>query len=219
VTDQELVDKARDGDVPAFEALVGRHHRAALRAALAALGSAQDADDVTQEAWMAAHARLGDFRGQASFRTWLLTIVWNKALDRRREVGRWLKRLVQLDAGWEARGEARRDQGASGVESAIFTRSGASSGAAASGGSGAGGASGWPSPEAQAVAGDLSRRMRRLVRALPAKLRDPLLLAGSGDYTYDEMAAMLGVPAGTVKWRVFEARRRLKAKLQRLGYE
>lgn len=207
MTDQELIDKARDGDVPAFDALVGRHHRAALRAALAALGSAQDADDVTQEAWMAAHARLGDFRGQASFRTWLLTIVWNKALDRRREVGRWLKRLVQLDAGWESSGEsggeARLGQAPAGVESATFAR----------------GPSAWPSPEAQAVTGDLSRRVRRLVRALPAKLRDPLLLAGSGDYTYDEIAAMLGIPAGTVKWRVFEARRQLKARLQRLGYE
>lgn len=219
MTDQELIDKARDGDVPAFEALIGRHHRAALRAALAALGSAQDADDVTQEAWMAVHARLGDFRGQASFRTWLLTIVWNKALDRRREVGRWVKRLVQLDAGWED----GQDHGARAVESATFggglTSSAGLSGGGAAGTRGASGASAWPSPEAQLLTDDLSRRVRRLVRALPAKLRDPLLLAGSGDYTYDEIAAMLDIPAGTAKWRVFEARRQLKARLQRLGYE
>jgi RNA polymerase sigma factor (sigma-70 family) len=92
-TDLDLTEKARDGEVSAFETLVGRHHRAARRAALAALGSAQDADDVAQEAWRAVHARLRDFRGQASIQTWLLTIAWNKALDRRREVGRWLARL------------------------------------------------------------------------------------------------------------------------------
>lgn len=194
MTDQELVVKACDGDVEAFESLVGRHHRSALRAALAALGSAQDADDVTQEAWLAVHARLSDFRGQSSFRTWLLTIVWNKALDKRREVGRVLKRLVRLDADWDEGSE----RGAAMLESAARPST--------------------VSPEARVITGDLTRQVQRLVRALPAKLRDPLLLAGSGDYTYDEIASMLGVPSGTVKWRVFEARRQLKVRLRRLGY-
>jgi DNA-directed RNA polymerase specialized sigma24 family protein len=40
------------------------------------------------------------------------------------------------------------------------------------------------------------------------------LLAGSGDYTYEQISQMLGCPLGTVKWRVSEARRLLKAKLE-----
>src|SRR6185436_13485465 len=99
VTDHELVERARHGEAEAFEALVTRHHQAAPRAAIAALGSADDADDVAQEAWISAHARLQDFQGASSFRTWLLAIVWNKALDRRRQVGRWLRRMVSLDLG------------------------------------------------------------------------------------------------------------------------
>jgi DNA-directed RNA polymerase specialized sigma24 family protein len=60
--------------------------------------------------------------------------------------------------------------------------------------------------------------VRRLVGTLPDTLRVPLLLAASGDYTFDEMAEALSVPAGTLKWRVSEARRRLKMKLRALGY-
>jgi DNA-directed RNA polymerase specialized sigma24 family protein len=60
--------------------------------------------------------------------------------------------------------------------------------------------------------------VHRLVRGLPAKLREPLLLAATGEYTYDDMAVILAAPAGTLKWRVSEARRLLKERLARLGY-
>ena len=63
LTDHELVERARLGEAAAFEALVTRHHQAARRAAIAALGSVDDADDVAQEAWIAVHARLTDFQG------------------------------------------------------------------------------------------------------------------------------------------------------------
>jgi RNA polymerase sigma-70 factor, ECF subfamily len=213
VTDQELVERARGGDASAFEELVGRHHRAALRAALAALGSTEEADDVAQEAWIAAHARLRDFRQEASFRTWLLTIVWNKALDRRRRLGRALRRLVSLDHGWD---EPDRTQ----LQTAVVHAT--TGGQTASGGSGAARFLGAPAlastPEQLVLHDDFHHRVRRLVRALPAKLRDPLLLMGSGEHRYEDVAALLGVPTGTVKWRVAEARRLLKTKLERLGY-
>ena len=57
------------------------------------------------------------------------------------------------------------------------------------------------------LASDAARRVREDIRALSPKLRDTLLLAASGEYSYDEIAAMLGIPLGTVKWRVAEARR------------
>jgi RNA polymerase sigma-70 factor (ECF subfamily) len=64
----------------------------------------------------------------------------------------------------------------------------------------------------------MAQHVRRLVRALPARLRDPLLLCAAGDQTYHEIASVLGIPEGTLKWRVAEARRRLKDRLVRLGY-
>jgi RNA polymerase sigma-70 factor (ECF subfamily) len=192
VTDPELVERARKGDPDAFGVLVERHHRAALRAAAAALGAADDADDAVQEAWIAARDRLADFRGDAAFRTWLLAIVWRKALDRRRAVTRWVRRLVSLDA--------TPDDGGLAAAPLAFLDATA------------------PTPERAALGGEQHRAIARLVKALPPKLRDPLLLVGSGDYTYDEVAGMLAIPVGTVKWRVSDARRQLREKLSRLGF-
>ena len=60
------------------------------------------------------------------------------------------------------------------------------------------------------VAADLVERTQAEIRRLSPKLRDTLLLAASGEHTYDEIGRMLGVPLGTVKWRVAEARRLVK---------
>ncbi len=64
---------------------------------------------------------------------------------------------------------------------------------------------------------ELRRTMARVVRALPSKYREALMLFATGDHTFDEMSHALGVPAGTLKWRVSEARKRVKQKLERLG--
>jgi DNA-directed RNA polymerase specialized sigma24 family protein len=56
------------------------------------------------------------------------------------------------------------------------------------------------------------------VKALPPKLRDPFLLAASGDHRYEDIAIMLGAPLGTIKWRIAEARRVVRMKLDRLGH-
>jgi RNA polymerase sigma-70 factor (ECF subfamily) len=66
--------------------------------------------------------------------------------------------------------------------------------------------------------GDLARQATVAIDALSPKLRDALLLAQSGDYGYAEVAAMLKVPVGTVKWRVSEARRQVRQRLSALGF-
>jgi RNA polymerase sigma-70 factor (ECF subfamily) len=73
-------------------------------------------------------------------------------------------------------------------------------------------------PEERLADEALVGRLRELIKELPWKLRAPLLIAASGDWTYDEMAAALGVPSGTLKWRVMEARRRLKSQLDAAGF-
>lgn len=66
---------------------------------------------------------------------------------------------------------------------------------------------------------EFRRTVARLVAGLPAKYREALLLASTGDHTFEEMSSALGVPAGTLKWRVSEARRQLRARLARLGLD
>jgi len=65
---------------------------------------------------------------------------------------------------------------------------------------------------------ELQQNVTRLIGTLPHKLRDALLLAGTGEHTYEQISLILGAPVGTVKWRVSEARRVLKRKLTALGY-
>src|SRR5688500_6834782 len=92
--DLALVRRAQAGDDHAFGQLIERNRRAGYRAAYAALGSAQDADDVAQDTFVAVYQKLQGFRGDASFRTWLLAIAWRKALDRRRSLSRWVRMTI-----------------------------------------------------------------------------------------------------------------------------
>jgi RNA polymerase sigma-70 factor (ECF subfamily) len=189
VTDLDLVRRAQHGDTEAFGELVERNRRAVFRAALAALGSAAEADDVAQEAFVTAYRKLAGFRGESAFRTWILAITWRKAIDRRTSLTRWIKLTV-----------APADQGDStpdvmdSVPSKIRSQ------------------------EDELAGAELQRTLKRLIGTLPKKLRDALLLAGSGEYSYEQIGETLGAPVGTVKWRVSEARRMLKQKLAALGY-
>jgi RNA polymerase sigma-70 factor (ECF subfamily) len=90
VEDDELVERALKGDASAFDELVLRYGTAVYRAALAALGSPADAEDVMQDAFLLAYRKLSHFRGEASFKTWLLAITWHRALRRRQNPARRL---------------------------------------------------------------------------------------------------------------------------------
>lgn len=86
--DDELVAQAKRGDTRAFGTLVEEHQTIAFRTAYLLTGSAADAEDAVQEAFVKAHASLSRFRVGAPFRPWLLTIVANEARNRRRSAGR-----------------------------------------------------------------------------------------------------------------------------------
>lgn len=183
-----LVAAARRGDREAFAALVERYQQPAWRLAMSALGNAHDAEDAAQDAFVMAWRRLDELRDNVSFRSWLLTIVWRKAIDRRRGAQTWLRRFVSA--------EADADDSQWPLDQA---------------------ADDGPDPETMTMARDAVVRTRAVIRSLPAKLRDALLLAASGEYRYEEIGDILGVPAGTVKWRVSEARRLARQKLERMS--
>jgi RNA polymerase sigma-70 factor (ECF subfamily) len=72
-------------------------------------------------------------------------------------------------------------------------------------------------PDEELLAKERDRVLAQLIRSLPARLRDPFLLAASGEHRYEDIARMLDIPVGSVKWRMAEARRLLREKLERLG--
>ena len=84
----DLIERARDGDVAAFEVLVRAHQDVAFRTAWVVSGGADDAEDAAQEGFVKAFAALSRFRDGSPFRPWLLTIVANEARNRRRAAGR-----------------------------------------------------------------------------------------------------------------------------------
>ena len=86
--ERHLIERARHGDVSAFESLVRAHQEVAFRTAWIASGGADDAEDAAQEGFMKAFAALPRFRVDAPFRPWLLTIVANEARNRRRSASR-----------------------------------------------------------------------------------------------------------------------------------
>lgn len=87
--DLTLVVRAQEGDVPAFEALARRHQSALYRLAVRIMGDATEAEDALQEALLDAWRRIGGFRGDSTFPTWMYRIVTNRCLTmlrRRRPV-------------------------------------------------------------------------------------------------------------------------------------
>jgi RNA polymerase sigma-70 factor (ECF subfamily) len=79
--DETAVARARDGDADAFQALVERHSRYLFSVAHRLTGSAADAEDVVQEAWLKAHRQLARFEQRADVRTWLHRITVNCSID------------------------------------------------------------------------------------------------------------------------------------------
>lgn len=78
--DSELVQRAKAGDLDAFEALTNRYERRVYSLAVRMLRQEQDAEDVTQQTFLSALENLGGFRCEASFSTWLLRIAAHAAL-------------------------------------------------------------------------------------------------------------------------------------------
>jgi RNA polymerase sigma factor (sigma-70 family) len=87
-TDTVLVARARQGDTVAFGQLIRRHWGSVHHATCAILGSATDADDVVQDAWLHAYLHLSQFHEAASFKTWVHAIVRNRAIDHHRRMRR-----------------------------------------------------------------------------------------------------------------------------------
>jgi RNA polymerase sigma-70 factor (ECF subfamily) len=79
--DRDLIQRAQQGDEPAFRQLVERHQRRAFAIAVGLVRDEQDAREIVQEAFLRVHRSLDGFNGAASFFTWLYRIVKNLSID------------------------------------------------------------------------------------------------------------------------------------------
>ena len=96
ISDETLCRRVAAQDEAAFDVLVGRYQGRAYRLAWSLLRNAEDARDVSQEAFLRVYRTAGGFRGDARFSTWFYRILVNLCLDHQRR-GRWWQRLLVRD--------------------------------------------------------------------------------------------------------------------------
>lgn len=120
-SDATLAERAAQGDRNAFETLLRRHYDRIHGLAWHVLGSRADADDVAQEVCCTLATRIGSFRGEARFTTWLHGVTVNACRDhrrRRRSFGAMVERVAVL-AGLASAPDGRDAYDAAWLKSAL----------------------------------------------------------------------------------------------------
>ena len=184
--DRALVDRAAAGDHDAFDQLLGPRFRPALRTAMAILRLEDDARDAVQDAFVSAWQELPRLRDPEQFDAWLGRILLNRCRTVLRHRKVVRVREIALKTDDDARDEGR--------------------------GRGAGhepGAEGGQAGYAEADA------VRRAFDRLDPDARVLIVLHHVEERPIAEIAALAGIPEGTVKWRLHAARKALERALER----
>lgn len=184
-----LVEQARQGDARAFEALVNRYKDKIFVYVTRMIHDPVDAEDITQDTFLRAYQSLGNFRGAASFQTWLYRIASNLVIDAVRRRKRRDDGNISLDAPVDT------DEGEVARELADERRG----------------------PEELASSSALQQEVRRAIAEISPKLRSVLVMYDLQGMSYQEIADVMGCPLGTVKSRLFNARAQLKDLLEQRG--
>jgi RNA polymerase sigma-70 factor (ECF subfamily) len=194
-SDADLLRAAARGDADSFHALVDRHAAPLYQAALSMSRNAADAEDLVQETLVSAFRGASGFAGRSSVRTWMLQILTRHAAR-----------------AWK-RGARRRATLSLDAAAAPSTGAGAGAGARA-------GAAYYDralSTPAATTAVDHRLDVADLLQGLSADHREILVKREIWNLSYDEIAAQLGIPRGTVESRLFRARASFRELLERRG--
>jgi RNA polymerase sigma-70 factor, ECF subfamily len=187
-SDEQLVQRYREGSGEAFRQLVERYETPLFGYLKRALGSRSDAEDAFQDVFLKVYKALGRFDTTRRFRPWLYTIAANhtKNVYRARSKGRPLS--LDQATGPDAGGKGNLHQ--------LLP-------------------SGERGPFEQTEALERAGLIRRAVAALPPKGREALSLFYFDGFSYDDIARCVGVPLGTVKSRIHNATQSLLKSLER----
>lgn len=162
-----------------------QHYERTFRLVYAIVRNEADARDVCQEVWLTIWKQLGTFRGDARFTTWLHPIATRRALDHLRKRRRWFDRFLPFSSG---------------DDEAVVTV---------------------PEPATQEDArrstesSERATQLRAALAALPPKHRAVLALRELEGLSYEEIAATMEIPIGTVMSRLYHARRLLTEKIRK----
>jgi RNA polymerase sigma-70 factor (ECF subfamily) len=181
--DAALAEACRSGDAAAFECLVLRHQRMLLNVAFRMVGVYEDACDIVQDAFISAWRKIGDFRGESRFSTWMTAIVVNLSRNR-------IQQLQQR----ERREAYSLDVPLPGGDGDVMPDPPSEA----------------PSVLQLLEEAELRRALQRCIEALTPEYREVLVLRDMQDMSYDEVGSVLKIREGTVKSRLFRARDAVK---------
>ena len=200
--EEEIIAALRRGDEAAFAWLVDQHHAMLVRLALRYVPDAATAEDVAQETWLHVLRGLGRFRLQSSLKTWIVTILMNRARTRAKRE----RRSTPVSDEWLA---TLADQPPA-VDPARFH-------ASASGGVPA---DSWASaprvvaPEERLVAAETRATLERAIAVLPLAQREVITLRDIEGWSAAEVCNALGVTETNQRVLLHRARSRVRAALE-----
>ncbi|MCK5675690.1 MAG: sigma-70 family RNA polymerase sigma factor [Verrucomicrobia bacterium] len=182
-TDEELVLKSQQGDMCAFDELVERYHGKIYGLTYNMTSNREDAEDLTQEVFVKAFEALPRFRSKSSFYTWLYRIAVNKTINYRKKRNR--KRALSLDQFDQ---EIKADE-----TYHDLTAKG--------------------SPLRNISLSELQEKLNEALQHLSEKHRTVVVMHDMQGVPHDEIAKVVKASVGTVRSRLFYARRQMQAEL------
>lgn len=182
-SEAELALRIAAGDTSALEALMRRYNRTLFRTARSILRDDAEAEEALQDAYLKVFRSIAQFRGDSKLSTWLVRIVANEALMRRRKRARSAK-VVALHPEGDGFGLK--------AEPAMDANDG---------------------PEQLAVQAQTRRLLEAKIDALPDSFRTVFMLRALEEFSVEETAQALGIPEATVRTRFFRARGLLREAL------
>lgn len=183
--DLTLVHACKNGDVAAFGELVKRYDRKLFRIAHHLTQSAEDAEDVVQDAFLNAFQHLQQFREDSKFSTWLIRIALNRALMKLRK--RRMAKEFSIDSNSQAEGENLP------IDVADWA----------------------PNPEQLYRAAELQEILRKALQKLSPGLKMVFVLRDIEGLSLEQTAEALGLSVAAVKARSWRARLQLRQRLSK----
>jgi len=184
--DQVLVERAQRGDKRAFELLVAKYQRKLVRLLSRFIRDAAEVEDVSQEAFIKAYRALPSFRGESAFYTWLYRIGINTAKNYLVALGRRAPTTTEFDS-----------EEAENFEDGDQLRD-------------------MNTPEAELMTKQIANTVNETMQELPEELRTAITLREIEGLSYEDIAAIMECPIGTVRSRIFRARETIAERLRPL---
>lgn len=185
-SDQELVERAKNGDLKAFDLLVLKYQRRVFRLISRVIKNNSEVEDVAQECFIKAFRAIHQFRGDSAFYTWLYRIAVNTAKNYLFSKG---KRPIALS-------ELKKSE-----DSDSFDMLDAVSN---------------ENPEGNMAGLQIAEAVNKAVKKLPDELSTAVILREMDGLSYEEIAEVMNCPIGTVRSRIFRAREAIAQELRPL---